>query len=118
MDVSHSVLHVYIFDTRSVFSLNRSIIFSVPHAFARSSTMASLGVRELTPEAAMVDDLAKVCGTEKIIVLFRENTDLVSNIRYLIFSDGKLLSFCSCSIGKGSLSFCALCTDLPPLNSL
>ena len=28
----------------------------------------------------MVDDLAKVCGTEKIIVLFRENTDLVSNI--------------------------------------
>ena len=28
----------------------------------------------------MVDDLAKACGTEKIIVLFRENTDLVSNI--------------------------------------
>ena len=28
----------------------------------------------------MVDDLAKACGTEKIIVQFRENSDLVSNI--------------------------------------
>ena len=28
----------------------------------------------------MVDDLAKVCGTEKIIVLFIENPDLVSYI--------------------------------------
>ena len=46
MDVSHSVLHVYIFDTRSIFSLNRTIIFSVLQAFARSSTMAFSGVRE------------------------------------------------------------------------
>ena len=46
MDVSHSVLHVYILDTRSVFSLNRTIIFSVPQAFTRASTMASSGVRE------------------------------------------------------------------------
>ena len=36
----------YIFDTRSVFSLNRTIIFSVPQAFARLSIMASSGVRE------------------------------------------------------------------------
>ena len=28
----------------------------------------------------MVDDLAKACGTEKIIVLFSENTELVSSI--------------------------------------
>ena len=28
----------------------------------------------------MVDNLAKACGTKKIIVLFSENTDLVSNI--------------------------------------
>ena len=28
----------------------------------------------------MVDDLVKVFGTKKIIVLFSENTDLVSNI--------------------------------------
>ena len=49
MDVSHSVLHVYIFDTRSEFSLNRTIIFSVSQAFARSSTMASSGVRENVP---------------------------------------------------------------------
>ena len=28
----------------------------------------------------MVDELAKACDTEKIIVLFSENTDLVSNI--------------------------------------
>ena len=28
----------------------------------------------------MVNDLVKACGTEKIFVLFRENTDLVSNI--------------------------------------
>ena len=28
----------------------------------------------------MVDDLAKGCGTEKIIVLFIENPDLGSNI--------------------------------------
>ena len=28
----------------------------------------------------MVDDLAKACGTKKIIVLFNENTDRVSNI--------------------------------------
>ena len=27
----------------------------------------------------MVDDLAKACGTEKIIVLFIENPGLVSN---------------------------------------
>ena len=27
----------------------------------------------------MVDDLAKACGTKKIIILFSENTDLVSN---------------------------------------
>ena len=46
MDNSHSVLHVYIFNTRSGFSLNGTIIFSVPQAFARSSTMASSGVRE------------------------------------------------------------------------
>ena len=31
-------------------------------------------------EEAMVDDLVKVCGTKKIIILFSENTDLVSNI--------------------------------------
>ena len=34
----------------------------------------------LTPEEARVDDLVKACGTEKIIILFKENTDLVSNI--------------------------------------
>ena len=28
----------------------------------------------------MVDDLVKACGIEKIIVLFGENTDFVSNI--------------------------------------
>ena len=28
----------------------------------------------------MVDDVANACGTKKIIVLFSENTDLVSNI--------------------------------------
>ena len=28
----------------------------------------------------MADDLAKPCDTEKIIVLFNENPDLVSNI--------------------------------------
>ena len=28
----------------------------------------------------MVDDLGKACGTEKIIVLFSENPDLVSNM--------------------------------------
>ena len=28
----------------------------------------------------MVDDLGKVCGIEKIIVLVSKNTDLVSNI--------------------------------------
>ena len=28
----------------------------------------------------MVDDPIKACGTNKIIVLFNENTDLVSNI--------------------------------------
>ena len=28
----------------------------------------------------MVDDLTKACGTERIIVLFSENPDLVSNI--------------------------------------
>ena len=36
---------IYIFDTRSEFSLNRTIIFSVPQAFTRSSTMTSSGVR-------------------------------------------------------------------------
>ena len=36
-----------------------------------------------TPEEAMVDDLVKVCGTKKIIVLFSENTDLVSNMNLL-----------------------------------
>ena len=36
----------YIFDTRSVFPLNRTIIFLVLQAFTRSSTMASSGVRE------------------------------------------------------------------------
>ena len=35
-----------IFDTRSEFSLNRTIIFSIPQAFTRSSTMPSSGVRE------------------------------------------------------------------------
>ena len=34
----------------------------------------------LTPEEAMVDNLAKACGTKNIIVLYSENTDLVSNI--------------------------------------
>ena len=34
----------------------------------------------LTPEEAMVYDLAKACGIEKIIVMFSENPDLVSNI--------------------------------------
>ena len=34
----------------------------------------------LIPKEAMVDVLAKGCGTEKIIVLFSENTDLLSNI--------------------------------------
>ena len=34
----------------------------------------------LTPEEAMVDDLVKGYGTKKIIFLFSENTDLVSNI--------------------------------------
>ena len=46
MDDSHSVLYLYIFDTGSVFSSNRTIILLVPQAFARSSTMASSGVRE------------------------------------------------------------------------
>ena len=27
----------------------------------------------------MVDDLAKACGIDKIVVLFDENTDFVSN---------------------------------------
>ena len=36
----------YIFDTRSEFSLNRTIIFSVSQAFTRSSTMATSGMRE------------------------------------------------------------------------
>ena len=34
----------------------------------------------------MVGDLVKACGTKKIIVLFSENTDLVSNI-YRIMTD-------------------------------
>ena len=32
----------------------------------------------------MVDDLAKACGTKKIIVLISENTDLVSNIYFFL----------------------------------
>ena len=46
-------------------------------------TQFQLGVEiniSLTHEEAMADDLAKACGTEKIIVLFSEHTDLVSNI--------------------------------------
>ena len=34
--------HIYIFDTRSGFSVNRTIIFSVPQAFPRASS----GVKE------------------------------------------------------------------------
>ena len=34
----------------------------------------------LTPEEAMVDDLAKACDTEKITVLFNENPDRVKYI--------------------------------------
>ena len=34
----------------------------------------------LTPEKAMVDDHTKACVLRKIIVLFSENPDLVSNI--------------------------------------
>ena len=40
----------------------------------------------LTPEEAMVDDLEKACVTERIIVLFIENPDLVSNIYISIFT--------------------------------
>ena len=46
MDISHFVLH-YIFDTRSVFSLNRTHFFCYKsQAFAKSSTLASSGVRK------------------------------------------------------------------------
>ena len=49
-NMAHNILenkiNLYIFDTRSGSSINRTIIFSVQQAFTRSSTMASSGVRE------------------------------------------------------------------------
>ena len=39
------VLYIYIYDTRSVFSMNRINLIST-QAFTRSSTLASSGVRE------------------------------------------------------------------------
>ena len=46
--------------------------------FQHNSNLLLRCIFSLTPEEAMVDDLAKACGTEEIIVLFSENTDLVS----------------------------------------
>ena len=48
--------------------------------FQHNSNLVLRWTFSLTPEEAMVDDMAKACGTERIIVLFSENTDLVSNI--------------------------------------
>ena len=48
--------------------------------FQHNSNLLLRWTFSLTPEEAMVDDLAKACGIEKIIVLFSENLDLVSNI--------------------------------------
>ena len=45
MDDSHSVCTIYIYDTRSVFSMNRINLIST-QAFARSSTLASSSMRE------------------------------------------------------------------------
>ena len=48
--------------------------------FQDNSNLLLIWTFSLTPKEAMVDDLAKACVTEKIIVLFIENPDLVSNI--------------------------------------
>ena len=48
--------------------------------FQHNSNLLLRWTFSLTPEEAMVDDLAKACVTEKIIVIFIENPDLVSNI--------------------------------------
>ena len=52
--------------------------------FQHNSNLVLRWTFSLTPEEAMVDDLAKGCDTEKIIVLFRDNSDLVSNIYSLL----------------------------------
>ena len=48
--------------------------------FQHNSNLLLRWTFSLTPEEAMVDDLPKACVTEKIIVMFIENPDLVSNI--------------------------------------
>ena len=47
--------------------------------FQHNSNLLLRWTFSLTPEEAMVDDLAKACGTEKIIVLFSENPDIALN---------------------------------------
>ena len=48
--------------------------------FQHSSNLLLRWILSLTPEEAMVDDLAKACAMEKVIVLFIGNPDLVSKI--------------------------------------
>ena len=48
--------------------------------FQHNSNLVLRWIFSLIPEGAMVDNLTKACDTEKIIVPFRENSDLVSNI--------------------------------------
>ena len=48
--------------------------------FQHNSNLVLRWTFSLTPEETMVDDLAKACGTEKTIVLFNENADLVSKV--------------------------------------
>ena len=48
--------------------------------FQHNSNLLLRWTSFLTPEKAMVDDPVQVCVLRKIIVLFSENPDLVSNI--------------------------------------
>ena len=122
----HKIITVWMFlilfilcmyDTRSVFSMNRiNLVFT--QGFARSSTLASSGVREdvfptnklelcwkifqynsnllvgwtssLTPEEARVEDLAKPCVETKFI-LFIEKTDLVSYIHKIMLNTYRVM---------------------------
>ena len=62
----------------------------------------------LTPEEAMVDDLAKDCGTEKIIVLFIENPDLVSNIYIKNNIYAELTSGDGSNLGQLGIALCSI----------
>ena len=53
--------------------------------FQHNSNLLLRWTFSLTPEEAMVDDLAKTSDTEKITVLFSENPDLVSYIYIYIY---------------------------------